>query len=360
MQRKKMASPPTWFALGVVVTGLGGATLVDEAPVGSSEYFRTPSPREAYVYEASRAGVMTTASGRAWLAAGDRALHEASSLALPTSVMLEFDPWTPSAAGVRVSLKRGQQLRVHATNEWEAGSEPFREIFRVAPEPHSGFVPVLRAEVGVPTVRFEPDRDGDYLVRVQPELLRGGTVVLTLAAAPILEFPVLGGRMFDVGSFFGDPREGGRRDHHGVDIFARRGTPAIAPVDATVSRVRTGGLGGKTVWLRDGARGLSLYFAHLDEQLVRQGARVQAGDTVGLVGNSGNARTTPPHLHFGIYQRRRGPIDPMPFITPLDTIAGGVPLTLSPFVGPAEGASSDLPAAPPEQGGPDPAVAPPS
>jgi len=37
-------------------------------------------------------------------------------------------------------------------------------------------------------------------------------------------------------------------------------------------------------------------------------------DVVGYVGNTGNARSTPPHLHFGIYRRGEGPIDPLPFV----------------------------------------------
>jgi len=41
---------------------------------------------------------------------------------------------------------------------------------------------------------------------------------------------------------------------------------------------------------------------------------VNVGDTLGFVGNTGNARTTPPHLHFGIYRRGQGPVDPYPFV----------------------------------------------
>jgi hypothetical protein len=53
-----------------------------------------------------------------------------------------------------------------------------------------------------------------------------------------------------------------------------------------------------------------LYYAHLDRHAVEEDTWVEPGDTLGFVGNTGNARTTPPHLHFGIYVRRRGPVDP--------------------------------------------------
>ncbi len=72
-------------------------------------------------------------------------------------------------------------------------------------------------------------------------------------------------------------------------------------------------MGGKQVWLRDGIFGQSLYYAHLDSILVSGGKRVKTGDTLGLVGNTGNAKTTSPHLHFGIYTTN-GAIDPLPFV----------------------------------------------
>ena len=55
-------------------------------------------------------------------------------------------------------------------------------------------------------------------------------------------------------------------------------------------------------------------WVHLDEQLVEPGQWVEPGDVVGRVGNTGNARTTPPHLHFAIYAEGQGPIDPDPFL----------------------------------------------
>ena len=76
----------------------------------------------------------------------------------------------------------------------------------------------------------------------------------------------------------------------------------------------TNRLGGNVVWIFDPSRGQSHYYAHLEKQAVSTGERVKAGDVVGYVGNTGNARTTPPHLHFGIYSRGEGPVDPLPFV----------------------------------------------
>ena len=70
------------------------------------------------------------------------------------------------------------------------------------------------------------------------------------------------------------------------------------------------------VWLRD-SKGHSIYFAHLQKQIAKSRTYVNPGDTIGTVGNTGNAKNTPTHLHFGIY--RRGPIDPINFIKETNT-----------------------------------------
>ena len=66
--------------------------------------------------------------------------------------------------------------------------------------------------------------------------------------------------------------------------------------------------------MRDTKRGQSLYYAHLDSIAPIINYQIKAGDTLGYVGNTGNARTTAPHLHFGIYQRYGGAINPYYFI----------------------------------------------
>jgi hypothetical protein len=61
-------------------------------------------------------------------------------------------------------------------------------------------------------------------------------------------------------------------------------------------------IGGLRLWLRDGA-GNEFYYAHLSALSTRaiDGAAVQAGDVIGFVGNTGDARGTPYHLHFEIH-----------------------------------------------------------
>jgi murein DD-endopeptidase MepM/ murein hydrolase activator NlpD len=140
-------------------------------------------------------------------------------------------------------------------------------------------------------------------------------LALALRAEPSLRLPVERSKPASIQSFFGDSRDGGRRTHHGVDIFARRGTPVLAAAGGIVSSVGTNGLGGNVVWIARPGRREMHYYAHLDQQLVRPGTLVEAGDAIGTVGNTGNAKRTAPHLHFGIYAAG-GPVDPLPYIAP--------------------------------------------
>ena len=105
---------------------------------------------------------------------------------------------------------------------------------------------------------------------------------------------------------------GGDRSHEGVDIFAPRGTPVLSTTRGVVSSVREAGLGGKQVWVTGPAMERH-YYAHLDGWAagLAEGQVVWAGDTLGYVGDSGNARGTPTHLHYGIYGNE-GALDPLP------------------------------------------------
>jgi murein DD-endopeptidase MepM/ murein hydrolase activator NlpD len=95
---------------------------------------------------------------------------------------------------------------------------------------------------------------------------------------------------------------GGGRHHEGIDIFAPKDTPVVSTTRGVVTRVGTNTLGGQVVWVL--GPGLeSHYYAHLDRFAnVHPGDIVNAGDVLGYVGRTGNARTTPFHLHYGIYR----------------------------------------------------------
>jgi hypothetical protein len=153
--------------------------------------------------------------------------------------------------------------------------------------------------------------------------MKGGEVAITVTTAAGLTFPVFGKNSKAIKSFFGDARDGGRRDHEGIDIFAARGTAVLAVADGIITDVGNNKLGGKVVWQHDAERDVTYYYAHLNSQSVQQGDRVSAGTTIGTVGNTGNARTTPPHLHFAVYRPGRVAINPVPFIydAPADVIA---------------------------------------
>jgi murein DD-endopeptidase MepM/ murein hydrolase activator NlpD len=96
-----------------------------------------------------------------------------------------------------------------------------------------------------------------------------------------------------------NPRFGpGWRLHQGTDIFAAQGTPVRAPGDSTV-RFSDGGLGGISTYLVQDD-GTYFYMAHLSGRPagLKEGQRVRTGDTVGYVGDTGNAEGGSPHLHF--------------------------------------------------------------
>lgn len=276
------------------------------------EAVRPTSPYERYAQSLRDAGLAETALGREWLAAGDRALREAVQVGLPFREAGYLPPDEPAAVAYRLELRRGQRFQAELQLEPADGARVFLDVFESRPEGEPRRV--AHADAGASTLEFEPSRDGTYLLRVQPELLRGGRYELVQQASASLLFPVVGADSRAVASHFGAPRDGGAREHHGVDIFAPRGTPVLSATDGLVSSVQTTARGGRVVWVWDPSRGASLYYAHLDEQLVSQGQRVRMGEQIGTVGNTGNARGTAPHLHFGIYARGEGPLDPYPFV----------------------------------------------
>jgi len=138
-----------------------------------------------------------------------------------------------------------------------------------------------------------------------------------------LIFPVTGSKS-SIGSVWGDERDGGTRKHEGIDIFSNKGTPVVAISDGYIKAVGTDELGGKVITVQPDDYEWEAYYAHLDQQYVINGQRVKKGQLIGTVGNTGNAKTTPSHLHFGIYTSS-GAIDPLPYIKTSPKITSPLP-----------------------------------
>jgi murein DD-endopeptidase MepM/ murein hydrolase activator NlpD len=104
------------------------------------------------------------------------------------------------------------------------------------------------------------------------------------------------------------PRSGGTL-HEGNDLLATRATPAVAVVSGVI-RQKIGAIQGNAVWL-DGDDGNQYFYAHFDSY-VGVPRRVAAGETIGLVGNTGDAAGGPTHVHFEIHPNHGDAVDAYP------------------------------------------------
>ncbi|RIL07183.1 MAG: peptidase M23 [Proteobacteria bacterium] len=130
----------------------------------------------------------------------------------------------------------------------------------------------------------------------------------------VLAVPVAGVSRRALRDSWGAPRSGSRA-HQGIDIFAPRGTPVVASTEGIVWSTGESPRGGRVVWLLGPGRQLH-YYAHLDRVAdLEPGRRIRAGDVVGWVGDTGNARGGAPHLHYGVYERG-GARNPYPLLVP--------------------------------------------
>ena len=281
----------------------------------ANKIFKQQTPRENYEDK-----IEDSPEGRLWKQASEKALQQPVNISLPYAQDGHFDMERPRSLGLKFTAKRGEQLRFKLERLMGSGKVMYADLFK---EDVNGSSIVLTADTGASSFQYDIEESGNYILRLQPELLAGGDYKLTITSGASLGFPVTGSKA-RIGSFWGADRDGGKRRHEGIDIFAPKRTPVVAAGDGYITSVKEGGIGGKTVWLRLQDKSLTLYYAHLDEQLVTMGQFVKKGEVLGLVGNTGNAKTTPPHLHFGIYTYG-GPVDPLQFVDENEKQAAKVP-----------------------------------
>jgi murein DD-endopeptidase MepM/ murein hydrolase activator NlpD len=176
------------------------------------------------------------------------------------------------------------------------------DVIPTTVDPSSGDAPRLRPKTSKSTTP-------DILLHVHPKL-----------TAKHYVFPVYGA------SSYIDTFGAGRSDvsggyHHGDDIFGQLGQPLVACTDGIVFSVGWNKIGGNRLWILD-SQGNQFYYAHLSafSTAAVNGAHVKAGQVVGFMGNTGDAQSTPYHLHFEVhpvsflYLGYDGAVDPTPYL----------------------------------------------
>ena len=273
------------------------------------DVFTQPTAREKYERDLEQDPVVISL----WKETFENALFDSVAIALPYAEAGQFSQVSPEVYSYNFALNPGERLKVEIDTD-TLNTLVFLDLYRQEIDSVTSYEHLLAADFAAKDLQQEIEEPGVYKLLMQPEISAASAFKINIYKEAVYAFPVAGKGNSAVQSFWGATRDGGRRSHEGIDIFAAKGTPVVAATEGRVSRTGDRGLGGKQVWLRDGKRGNSLYYAHLDSIIAVPGQRVKIGDTLGLVGNTGNARTTPPHLHFGIYKGYRGAINPLPYV----------------------------------------------
>lgn len=275
----------------------------------ATDILKKKTPHERYAKRLEKDGIAETPLGQKWMEVSEIALKNPHTITLPYRQTGYFQIDKPRSLGLKFSAKRGQRITFSVDKKAGDNFVLYADLFKIDGDDTEH----LQSPDTLENIFYiDVEKTGHYILRLQPELYRTGTYDLSVSVGPSIGFPVSGSKA-RVLSFWGAVRDGGKRKHEGIDIFAKKLTPVVAATDGIVTGVHNGGIGGKTVWLRSLDGELTFYYAHLHKQSVHTGQIVKKGKVLGLVGNTGNAKFTPPHLHFGIYAGRAA-VDPYPFV----------------------------------------------
>ena len=243
---------------------------------------------------------------------------------LSVMMILTTLPITALADEVTLSDSSSSTLTVTSTPELEVTPTPEPEVTptpepEVTPTPEPEVTPTPEPEVtptpepeATPTPEPEatPTPEPEATPTPKPEQVPGYEVTENDRNGDFL-WPVPG---------YGTASQGyDATKHTGIDISAEQGVAVIAAADGTVSHVQTWDGStttgdqsyGNMVQITHADERTTLY-AHLSKVLVSSGDSVSAGETIGYVGNTGNADGA--HLHFEVRQSGQT-VDPRPFIT---------------------------------------------
>lgn len=282
-------------------------SIILDACTATNSVFSKRSPRESYIHSLKKTD--TTAAGN-FERLGAQVLINTKKVNKNYSEAGRLPTGQSMAAGLRFNIIAGQRTEINMASPGKI----FIDLWEV--QPNGSLKHLVNADTLAKQVWVNSTRGGDYVLRWQSAFSNNETYELKMVTMPMYGWPIAANYKNNLGSVWGDPRDGGVRKHEGIDIMAAAGVPVVAVADGIITNVNENELGGKVISLRPANSNLSIYYAHLSEQSVNTGDRVTKGQVIGKVGNTGNARTTVPHLHFGVYDRYNGAIDPIGFVQP--------------------------------------------
>jgi len=199
---------------------------------------------------------------------------------------LSYGYWSQPVTPLRPPANSAEALTPTPPATPQAGATPQAEATATpAPSP-------------APTEQTTPSPSPQSLLQPQ-----GGDTNATLASMRLL-LPVQGVRAEELRDTFSDSRSEGRV-HDAIDIMAPRNSPVLAAADGRVVRLFRSVKGGITLYqLAAADEHIVLYYAHLERYAdgLAEGHLARRGETVGYVGDTGNATPGDTHLHFQIYR----------------------------------------------------------
>jgi hypothetical protein len=176
--------------------------------------------------------------------------------------------------------------------------------------------------------RHRPTARGVLLLTLLLGLAGPALAATPPAAVPTLIFPVAGPTTYV--DDFGQPRPGG--PHQGNDLMAAKKTPVVAVEPGKIKFWTTSASAGCMLYLY-GASGTTYLYIHLNNDLtmkndnrgtcvpgvayargLKNGAKVQAGQMLGYVGDSGDANGLASHLHFEVHPGGGAAVSPFPYL----------------------------------------------
>ncbi len=225
-----------------------------------------------------------------------------NTLLVLISVLLSACATAPGARGVGPNSSPGAALRVDASEEEDITS-------LMAQMRHDLSRQAARERELAEKLPQRPAVAGKSVPKAPVQTKESVNMMLRS-----LLLPIVGLRHSDLEDNWGEPRDGGKRRHKGIDIFAALGTELVAVADGYISYIGTQSKGGRCLWLVTDL-GVSFYYAHLDRWApgIYEGMSVKSGELLGYVGKTGNAQGTSAHLHFQIVENDET-VNPYPIL----------------------------------------------